>query len=187
MAVVGAPSSFATRKKPRTPQELTQHNCVNLGCPRMAEAYSGSSRKTGAKSTSRRRSTGLQQRRRPSGLAARSRPDLPDRRSRAAYLASGRLVRVSGDLVPAVSGYHLYYPSPPAAVASIVTCGITLGYACDEDRRGAWKATCRLPQRVSCSRDDRMKNLAASRLGSLLFPRESHQSRPREVQVHLAN
>ena len=33
MAVVGSPSYFASRKRPRTPQDLTQHNCVNLHLP----------------------------------------------------------------------------------------------------------------------------------------------------------
>jgi hypothetical protein len=30
MAVVGAPSYFATRSPPRTPQDLTTHSCINL-------------------------------------------------------------------------------------------------------------------------------------------------------------
>ena len=33
VAVVGSPSYFASRKRPRTPQDLTQHNCVNLHLP----------------------------------------------------------------------------------------------------------------------------------------------------------
>jgi DNA-binding transcriptional LysR family regulator len=33
MAVVGAPSYFDSRKRPRTPQDLTQHNCINLRLP----------------------------------------------------------------------------------------------------------------------------------------------------------
>lgn len=33
MAVVGSPSYFADRKRPRTPQDLTQHNCLNLRLP----------------------------------------------------------------------------------------------------------------------------------------------------------
>jgi DNA-binding transcriptional LysR family regulator len=31
MAVVGAPSYFGSRKRPRTPQDLTQHNCPGIG------------------------------------------------------------------------------------------------------------------------------------------------------------
>ena len=33
MAVVGAPSYFAKRKRPRTPQELADHECINLRLP----------------------------------------------------------------------------------------------------------------------------------------------------------
>src|SRR5215470_8686389 len=39
MAVVGAPSYFATHKKPRTPQELTEHNCINLRLPTHGGVY----------------------------------------------------------------------------------------------------------------------------------------------------
>src|SRR5947208_4179210 len=33
MAVVGSPSYFARRKRPKTPQDLTNHNCLNLRLP----------------------------------------------------------------------------------------------------------------------------------------------------------
>src|SRR5437764_2348075 len=33
MAVVGSPSYFAERKRPKTPQDLTNHNCFNLRLP----------------------------------------------------------------------------------------------------------------------------------------------------------
>ena len=33
MAVVGSPSDFATRPRPRKPQELAGHNCINLRLP----------------------------------------------------------------------------------------------------------------------------------------------------------
>ena len=33
MAVVGLPSYFQSRNRPRTPPELTQHNCINLHLP----------------------------------------------------------------------------------------------------------------------------------------------------------
>src|SRR5712671_1681905 len=39
MAVVGAPSYFATRKKPRIPQDLTSHNCINLRLPAKSSVY----------------------------------------------------------------------------------------------------------------------------------------------------
>jgi hypothetical protein len=30
MAVVGAPSYFATRPEPKSPQDLANHNCINF-------------------------------------------------------------------------------------------------------------------------------------------------------------
>ena len=33
MAVVGSPAYFAKRPPPRTPQDLTAHNCINLRLP----------------------------------------------------------------------------------------------------------------------------------------------------------
>src|SRR5437870_231035 len=39
MAVVGAPSYFRTRAEPKTPQELVQHNCINLRLPSYGGVY----------------------------------------------------------------------------------------------------------------------------------------------------
>ena len=39
MAVVAAPAYFANRPSPRTPQELTDHNCINLRLPTYGGLY----------------------------------------------------------------------------------------------------------------------------------------------------
>jgi DNA-binding transcriptional LysR family regulator len=39
MAVVGAPSYFAARNPPKTPQDLTEHNCINLRLPTHGGLY----------------------------------------------------------------------------------------------------------------------------------------------------
>jgi hypothetical protein len=39
MAVVGSPSYFEMRPRPRTPQELTGHNCINLRLPTHDNLY----------------------------------------------------------------------------------------------------------------------------------------------------
>ncbi|RVA20250.1 LysR family transcriptional regulator, partial [Mesorhizobium sp. M7D.F.Ca.US.004.03.1.1] len=39
MAVVGSPAYFATRPKPRVPQGLTDHNCINLRLPTYGGLY----------------------------------------------------------------------------------------------------------------------------------------------------
>ena len=39
MAVVGAPSYFARRPRPREPQELTAHDCINIRLPTYGGFY----------------------------------------------------------------------------------------------------------------------------------------------------
>ena len=39
MAVVGAPSYFAKRAKPKQPQDLTAHDCINLRLPTRGGVY----------------------------------------------------------------------------------------------------------------------------------------------------
>src|SRR5262249_10882936 len=39
MAVVGAPAYFAERKPPKVPQDLTDHNCINLRLPTHGGLY----------------------------------------------------------------------------------------------------------------------------------------------------
>ncbi len=39
MAVVGAPSYFATRSKPHNPQDLAEHQCINLRLPTLGGLY----------------------------------------------------------------------------------------------------------------------------------------------------
>ena len=39
MAVVGAPAYFAARGKPKQPQDLTEHNCINLRLPTYGGLY----------------------------------------------------------------------------------------------------------------------------------------------------
>src|ERR1700683_3616599 len=47
MAVVGAPSYFAARKPPKTPQDLTDHACINLRLPTHGGLYAWEFEKTG--------------------------------------------------------------------------------------------------------------------------------------------
>ena len=46
MAVVGAPAYFAKPPRPQTPQDLTDHNCINMRLPTAAGSMPGSSRRT---------------------------------------------------------------------------------------------------------------------------------------------
>lgn len=48
MAVVGAPSYFVKNSAPKKPQDLTDHNCINLRLSTRGGLYAWSSRKAGA-------------------------------------------------------------------------------------------------------------------------------------------
>ena len=125
MAVVGSPAYFARRPPPRTPHDLTAHECVNLRLPTRGGLYAWEFEQ-GAREL-RVRVEGqvtfnsgaliLQAALDGLGLAY-----LPEDQVRAP-LAEGRLVRALADWCPPFSGYHLYYPSrrqPTAAFALLV-------------------------------------------------------------------
>jgi len=114
MAVVGSPSYFASRVKPRTPQDLTQHNCVNLHLPTHGGSlYAWEFERNGRDVKVRVDgqlvfdSSGalLQAALQGLGLAYLIEGNVQP------YLSSGELIRVLSDWCPPFSGYHLYYPS----------------------------------------------------------------------------
>lgn len=125
MAVVGAPSYFIGRPRPRTPQDLADHRCINLRLPTAGGLYAWELEKgsrelnvrvdgqvtfNNARMMVRAALDGL-------GLAC----VIED--VAAEYLADGRLVRVLEDWCAPFAGYHLYYPSrrqPSAAFSLLV-------------------------------------------------------------------
>ncbi|AMX94122.1 LysR family transcriptional regulator [Mesorhizobium sp. M7A.F.Ca.US.014.04.1.1] len=113
MAVVGSPAYFATRPKPRTPQNLTTHNCINLRLPTYGGLYAWEFEKAGRElkvrvegqlvfNTAALRMNAV--------LAGLGLAYLPEEQV-TAHLANGRLVRVLADWCGPFPGYHLYYPS----------------------------------------------------------------------------
>ena len=125
MAVVGAPSYFAARPKPRTPQELADHRCINLRQRTAGGLYAWELEKNGR--ALRVRVDGqlafnnvpmiLRAATAGFGLAC-----VPEDHV-AAQVAEGSLIRVLDDWCPPFAGYHLYYPSrrqPSAAFALLV-------------------------------------------------------------------
>jgi DNA-binding transcriptional LysR family regulator len=112
-AVVGAPSYFANRPKPKVPQDLTAHNCINLRLPTHGGIYAWEFEK--AKRELRVRVEGqlVFNATGPMLDAALAGLGLPyvTEDSVQVYLANGQLVRVLADWCPPYSGYHLYYPS----------------------------------------------------------------------------
>jgi DNA-binding transcriptional LysR family regulator len=125
MAVVGAPSYFATHAIPQVPQDLSEHQCINLRMLSAGSFYAWELEKDGR-----------EVRVRVEGQLAFDNVPMIVRAATAGFglgfvmegqvaehLADGRLVRVLEDWCPSFSGYHLYYPSrrqPSAAFALLV-------------------------------------------------------------------
>ena len=125
MAVVGAPAYFARRTPPRTPHDLSDHDCINLRLATAGGLYAWEFEKDG-RELNVRVTGALTFSRAP--LTVRAAEDgfglacVPEDHV-ASRLAEGRLVRVLEDWCPPFAGYHLYYPSrrhQPAAFALLV-------------------------------------------------------------------
>ncbi len=113
MAVVGAPSYFAARKPPRTPQDLTAHDCINIRLPTYGGLYAWEFEKGGRELKVRVEGQLVFNNialRVNAALAGFGLAYLPEDRVQT-HLAEGRLIRVLEDWCPPFSGYHLYYPS----------------------------------------------------------------------------
>ncbi len=125
MAVVGAPSYFADRSPPRTPRDLTEHNCINLRLPSHGGVYAWEFEKNGRELRVRAEgqltfnAAALMI---DATLAGFGLTYLTEQQVQP-YLADGRLIRVLADWCPPFSGYHLYYPNrrqPTPAFALLV-------------------------------------------------------------------
>lgn len=113
IAVVAAPSYFNGRREPRTPQELTQHACINLRLPTHGGFYVWEFRKGGRELKVRvqgRAVFNALTMMRLAALQGLGFAYLPEDQVETA-IEKGRLVRVLADWCPPRPGYHLYYPS----------------------------------------------------------------------------
>ncbi|MBR0785025.1 LysR family transcriptional regulator [Bradyrhizobium iriomotense] len=125
MAVVGSPAYFAARAKPKQPQDLTEHNCINLRLPTYGGIYAWEFEKRGRAMKVRVDgrlvfNTGLL--RMNAVLAGLGLAYIPEDLVKR-EIADGRLVRVLADWCAPFAGYHLYYPSrrqPTPAFAVLV-------------------------------------------------------------------
>lgn len=113
MAVVGAPDYFANHRKPKTPHDLAQHNCINLRLPTLGGLYAWEFEKRARKLNVR-----------VEGRIVFNDPDMMIDAAEAGFglayvledrvanqLESGQLFRVLEDWCEPYAGYHLYYPS----------------------------------------------------------------------------
>lgn len=113
MALVASPGYFERHPLPKTPQDLTDHNCINIRLPTHGGVFPWGLEKDERdvkvrgdgqlvfNSLAMRLASALD------GLGVAYMPEdhvLP-------YLADGRLVRVLEEWCPYFPGYHLYYPS----------------------------------------------------------------------------
>jgi DNA-binding transcriptional LysR family regulator len=113
MAVVGAPSYFKKRSQPKTPQELTGHDCINLRLPTHGGLYAWEFERGNKElrvrvegqlvfnGTTQMLNAALD----GFGLAY-----VPEDLAQP-HIAKGRLKRVLEEWCAPFSGYHLYYPS----------------------------------------------------------------------------
>ena len=124
MAVVGAPSYFAGRPRPRTPQDLTSHDCINLRLPIRRPLCLGVREGRPRTEGAGRRAARVQQHAHgPRGGGGRVRPGLPARGS-----GSGAPRRRTADpgarrLVPAVLRVPPLLSEPAAAHAGLRPAG----------------------------------------------------------------
>lgn len=113
MAVAGSPGYLDTHPKPRTPRDLTGHNCINLRLPTHGGVYVWEFEKNRREMNVRvdgqlvfnssalmlsAALAGL-------GLVFLTEPQIQP------HLDGGKLVRVLADWCEPFPGYHLYYPS----------------------------------------------------------------------------
>ncbi|TAM98272.1 MAG: LysR family transcriptional regulator [Rhizobiaceae bacterium] len=124
-AVVGAKSYFADRPVPRTPRDLTQHDCVNYRFPSSGTLYAWEFEENG-----REMKVHVDGQLvfnnifhvLDAALAGRGLGYVPEEIA-VPHVAKGRLQRVLEGWSPYWDGYHLYYPSrrqsSPAFVALV--------------------------------------------------------------------
>jgi DNA-binding transcriptional LysR family regulator len=113
MAVVAAPEYFAKRKRPKRPQDLTEHQCINLRLPTYGGLYAWEFEKGSQELRVRVDGQLVFNTSAPrlrAALAGLGIAYLPEDLVRG-EVEAGHLVRVLADWCPPFSGYHLYYPS----------------------------------------------------------------------------
>jgi len=113
MAVVGASSYLATRPRPRKPQDLTKHTCINLRLPTHGGVYvwelEKNRREVKVRVEGQLIPNGMPQML-EAAIAGLGLAYVPESFA-AVHIDAGRLERVLEDWCPPFPGYQLYYPS----------------------------------------------------------------------------
>ena len=113
MAVVATPGYFAEHGKPKTPQDLAAHSCINLRLPTLGGIYAWEfeqgRREINVRVEGQLTTNDIVVMRRAAldgvGVAFIPEDYVVDR------IESGELIRALSDWTPPFPGYHLYYPS----------------------------------------------------------------------------
>ena len=141
MAVVGSPAYFARRPRPKTPQDLTNHSCINLRLPTHGGLYAWEFEKDGRELKVRVEGSlvfNTLALRLDAALSGFGLAYLPQDQVQP-HVSDGRLIRVLADWCPPFSGYHLYYPSrrqPAPAFALLVDALRYRRWACSRSKYG---------------------------------------------------
>ena len=113
IAVVGSPAYFAQHPKPESPQDLQEHNCINLRLPTYGSMLVWEFEKGSEKLNVRVEGQVIF-----NSTSPRLRAVLADIGLTyipldmvAPHIADGSLIQVLQDWCPTFPGYHLYYPS----------------------------------------------------------------------------
>lgn len=113
MAVVSSPKYFQRYSAPHSPEDLTDHNCINMRFPTHGGIYSWEFEKAGRELKVRVDGQLVFNALKPrleSALQGIGLAYMPEDIA-TPYIGSGELIRVLEDWCPPFSGYHLYYPS----------------------------------------------------------------------------
>lgn len=113
MVAVGAPSYFSAHPIPEIPQDLMNHNCINMRLPSSSGLYAWEFSKDGRELRVKVEgqltfnSASVILKAAVSGLGIAFLPE----EQVAPYIEDGQLICVLSDWCPSFPGYHFYYPS----------------------------------------------------------------------------
>lgn len=113
MITVASPTYFEKHRAPKVPEELAQHNCINIRFPTSGGLYAWEFERRGRQVNVRVEGQATFTTSHHIVLAALDGLGiafLPEEEF-GPHLEEGRLVHVLQDWCPPFSGYHLYYPS----------------------------------------------------------------------------
>lgn len=125
MAVVGAPTYFEKHAAPKKPQDLTEHNCINLRLPTYGGLYAWEFEKGKRELKVRvggQLTVNTMRQRLDAALAGLGIAYLVEDVAQP-HIADGTLIRVLEDWCAPYAGYHLYYASrrqPAPAFSALV-------------------------------------------------------------------